>query len=265
VTRPEIDISSRYSDPQYIPLRNRIRVWRDELAGILEYWRMPEWRQSWGGPFNGQEFRQRLFTELCARVPFVAIVETGTYRGTTTRYFQRVTRLPIHSFETDSRNYGFALMQLMFLPDVHLHRCDSRTGLVQLATSGALPPGAVFFYLDAHGSRDLPLAQEIDLAFQYWPEAVVMIDDFAVPDDPGYSFDDWGPGKVLTLDYLYENGVRPSSVWFPRCPSAAETGSRCGCIVLARATEVIRRIDTANTLRRWTPDESQALSAAAAS
>ena len=26
-----------------------------------------------------------------------------------------------------------------------------------------------------------------------WPEAIVMIDDFAVPADPGYGFDDYGP------------------------------------------------------------------------
>jgi hypothetical protein len=257
------DISAWAPDSQYVAWRARIRVWLAERAGIWDYWRRPELRPGWGGPFNGQEFRQRLFLELCARVPFVAIVETGTYRGTTTKYFHRATRLPIHSFESDPRNYGFARAQLMFSPDVHLHRCDSRTGLVDLARSNTLPPGPVFFYLDAHGAGELPLAQEIDVALTQWREAVVMIDDFAVPDDPGYGFDDYGHGKTLTLDYLDDNALMPSAVWFPRCASMAETGFRRGCVVLARAADVIERLDKAATLRRWTHDEAQTSSARA--
>ena len=259
------EISLWFSDSQHVALRARMRAWLDERAGIWDYWRRPEWRLGWCGPFNGQEFRQRMFLELCARVPFVAIVETGTYRGTTTHYFHRATRLPIHSFESVPRNYGFARAQLMFSPDVHLHRCDSRIGLVQLARSNILPPGPVFFYLDAHGAGELPLAQEIDLVFAHWREAVVLIDDFAVPDDPGYGFDDYGPGKVLTLDYLVENSLLPSAIWFPRCASATETGYRRGCVVLTRAANLIRRIDAVRTLRRWAFDEAQTFAVRAAS
>jgi hypothetical protein len=219
---------------------------------MWDYWRRPEYRLGWAGPFNGQEFRQRLFTELCFRVPFVGIIETGTYRGTTTAYLHRATRLPIHSFELDPRNYGFARAHLWFLPDVHLYCCDSRAGLVYLAaTPKAFPSGPVFFYLDAHGFGDLPLADEIELALGHWPEAVVMIDDFAVPDEPGYGFDDYGPGKALTLTYLRESALPPSAVWFPKCGSTTETGFRRGCVVLTRASELIRRIDTMKTLRRW--------------
>jgi hypothetical protein len=250
---------TRSSCSQQSLLGDRIRAWRSEWAGIGDYWRRPEWRQGWGGPFNGQEFRQRLFIELCDRLPFVGIVETGTHRGTTTEYFRRATRLPIHSFELDPRNCGFARARLMFLRDVHLHRCESRTGLVDLATSNVLPPGPVFFYLDAHGSGDLPLAQEVELAFKHWREAVVMIDDFAVPDDPGYGFDDYGPGKALTLGYLGDSAAPPSAVWFPKCPSATETGFRRGCVVLARGTDLMRRIDTLKTLRRWAHDAPQTL------
>ena len=60
----------------------------------------------------------------------------------------------------------------------------------------------VFFYLDAHWNDDLPLADEIDIIFSRCPWAVVMIDDFEVPSDPGYQFDDYGPGKALVLGYI---------------------------------------------------------------
>jgi hypothetical protein len=56
----------------------------------------------------------------------------------------------------------------------------------------------ILFYLDAHWNDDLPLEEELELIFSVHPHAVVMIDDFQVPDDPGYQFDEYGPGKALT-------------------------------------------------------------------
>jgi hypothetical protein len=218
---------------------------------MLDYWRRPDWRASWGGPFNGQTFRQQLFLELCSQVRFVAVVETGTYRGTTTTYFRQTTRVPIHSFESKPRHYGFARARLWLARGVHLHHEDSRAGLVRLAAARALPPGPVFFYFDAHGQLDLPLSEEVDLALAHWSQAVVMIDDFAVPDDPGYAFDDYGPGKALTLAYLGRRIASPMAVWFPACASSAETGERRGCVVLTRDAALVALIDPMRTLRRW--------------
>ena len=236
----------------------RIRDWRAG-AGVWLAVRVGRWdcrlrphrRQAWSGPFNGQAFRQRMFAELTNRLGFVAIVETGTHHGTTTAHFRRTTELPIHSFEANPRAYGFAAEHLRDLPDLHLHFDDSRAGLRRLAAARALPPGRVFFYLDAHWLDELPLAEELVLAFRHWPEAVVMIDDFAVPDDPRYGFDDYGPGSALTLDYLAGHDIRPTGVWFPRSPASAETGARRGCVILAQAAGVVRDLDALHTLRRW--------------
>ena len=118
-------------------------------------------------------------------------------------------------------------------------------------TSNALPSGCVFFGSHAHGSGDLPLAEEIDLHSGTGRSGRDVVDDFAVPDDPGYSFDDYGAGKALTLGYLIANDVLPAGVWFPRCGSSAETGARRGCVVLAQAADVVRRIDALTTLHRW--------------
>jgi hypothetical protein len=230
---------------------DRARVWLAEHAGRWDHRLRVHPRDRWGGPFNGQEFRQRLFTEMAARIPFVAIIETGTDRGTTTAFFRRATNASIHSFEVNPRHYGFATARLRALPNLHLHCGDSRAGLRHLATSNALRRGSVFFYLDAHGCGDLPLAEEIDLAFRHWPEAVVMVDDFAVPDDPAYGFDDYGAGKALTLGYLIDNGVLPAGIWFPRCHSSAETGARRGAVVLAHAADVVRRLNALTMLRPW--------------
>jgi hypothetical protein len=228
------------------------RSWAQRWLGTFDYWLRPEWREPWGGPFNGQAFRQRLVAELCSGVAFAAIVETGTYRGSTTSHLSRTTRLPVHSFEADPRNHGFARARLWLARGVHLHRGDSRRGITALAGSLTRPKGPVFFYLDAHWEADLPLREEVALAFRHWDQAVIMIDDFAVPDDPGYGFDDEGAGQALTLAYLGPWAAPPTAVWFPACVSSAETGAQRGCVVLARDPEVIRWIDAVRTLRRWT-------------
>jgi len=230
----------------------RLPPWLAARLGELQYRHDAGWRGHWGAqPFNGQEARQAMVREMCARVRFAAAVETGTFRGSTSAFLHEVTGAPLHSFEADARRYGFARARLRHLAAVHLHCGDSRAGLERLAAERALPPGPVLFYLDAHGLGDMPLACEVEIAFRHWPEAVVMIDDFVVPDDPGYGFDRDGAGQALTLAYLDAQGSRPPGVWLPRCACADETGARRGCVVLARAPAMIDALDAVAGLRRW--------------
>ena len=64
-----------------------------------------------------------------------------------------------------------------------------------------------------------------------------MVDDFQVPFDAGYGYDDYGSGRVLTADYIEPivaaHGLR---VLYPSTPSVHETGERRGCVVLAKNT-----------------------------
>jgi hypothetical protein len=88
-----------------------------------------------------------------------------------------------------------------------------------------------FFYLDAHLEDDLPLREESEIIVDGWTRAVVLFDHFRVPDDPGYSFDDYDPGKVLNQQYL-----PPMVGWqiiYPAARASAETGVRRGscCLV----------------------------------
>ncbi len=81
-----------------------------------------------------------------------------------------------------------------------------------------------------------------------------LIDDFKVPNDEGYGFDDYGEGATLSLDYLLpleDLGVVP---YFPGSPSSLETGVCHGCVVLARHS---RLIDALENLRSLCPGEFQ--------
>jgi len=64
--------------------------------GWLEYRISLKSHERWGGPFNGQTYRRLLFDELVRRLKPAAIVETGTYIGTTTESMS-ATKLPVFS------------------------------------------------------------------------------------------------------------------------------------------------------------------------
>ena len=220
-----------------------------QTLGIVDCIRCPERAAGWG-PFNGQTARQALFVEIIANIRPHSIVETGTFLGMTTELMCQ-TGLPVFTIESNPRNYGFARARLWRRRNIQLFQGDSRAGLRRLFDGPlhALSARTVFFYLDAHWNDDLPLAEEIDIVFSRCPTAIVMIDDFEVPSDPGYGFDDYGPGKALVSSY-----IRPAisahqlGVFYPSTPSAADYPStamaaaglatsgrlRRGCVVLAK-------------------------------
>ena len=55
--------------------------------GVLDYYRFPDRGNTWGGPFNGQEIRKQIYIDIIRMVKPEAIIETGTYQGTTTKLF----------------------------------------------------------------------------------------------------------------------------------------------------------------------------------
>jgi hypothetical protein len=76
-----------------------------------------------------------------------------------------------------------------------------------------------------------------------------MIDDFAVPNDAGYGYDDYGPGRALVFDYIRSAlTMHQLQAFFPSTPSVADYPStpmaaaglvvpgrlRRGCVVLAK-------------------------------
>jgi len=74
-----------------------------------------------------------------------------------------------------------------------------------------------------------------------------MIDDFELPNDPGYGFDDYGPGKRLSLrDFELHRDSR-IACYIPARPSTQESGRRRGAIVLA-SRSLKSEADTVKTL-----------------
>jgi hypothetical protein len=195
------------------------------------------------GPMNGQRKRQQLVRELVGAVAFDEIVETGSYRGATTQFLHHVSGLPVHSAEVESRYYRCAAARCRPYVGIRLHDGDSRDMLRCLSERDGDP--TLFFYLDAHWQEDVPRYQELEIIEKRWRRAVVMVDDFHVPHDPGYAFTSYG-GVPLTTEYLPDlPGWR---AFYPAADSAEETGAVRGCIVLA-APDMAPAIDQVTLLR----------------
>ena len=196
------------------------------------------------GAFNGQKKRQELFHELVRLVAPKAIVETGTYRGTTTEYIAQSFSGPIYTCELDLRYFYQAWKKLSRFANVKIAHSDSRAFLDALLAD--LEDFPALFYLDAHWASDLPLAEELGLIFKDDRPKLVMIDDFRDPFDEGYGYDDYGPGKALDLHMIEFLRNRPVDVFFPTALSSEDTGHKRGCVVLASAgllspTPLLRR------------------------
>jgi predicted O-methyltransferase YrrM len=203
--------------------------------------------------FNGQKFRKAIFGELVRAFAFEAIVETGTYTGNTTGYMARKTGLPVYTCEVNRTYFSVARRRLEDVPNVTLRQSESCAFLRALAKDGVAAKRC-FIYLDAHWHEALPLAEEIDVICGSWKDFVVMVDDFQVPGDAGYGYDDYGKAGRLTIaDFapvVARGGLVP---FFPSLPSAQETGYKRGSVILARKGEASEILAGLKVLTRGTP------------
>jgi predicted O-methyltransferase YrrM len=223
------------------------KILSEELIGYYDYIRYPEYKNSWGGPFNGQKIRQQIFLQIIINFKFDKIVETGTYRGCTTEFMSKHFSSKIFTVESNKRSYGFSRLRFLFNNKIIVIQNDSRKFLNQIFNNANLKEKYIFIYLDAHWEDDLPLIEELQIIFNHSQNSIVMIDDFQVPNDKGYEYDDYGPGKRLTVELL--NEINNIYKFFPSQSSDKETGARRGSIVLTNSNDIKNRLLKLDTLK----------------
>ncbi|MFF1695533.1 hypothetical protein ACFVXC_18150 [Streptomyces sp. NPDC058257] len=203
----------------------------------------------WLEPFNGQRARQDMFRSLVSAVRPVALFESGSYRGASTRFLWQVSGRPVYTAEKNPSFARYVAREFRHVPDIKVLNRDSRDALRILHGGAHIPPSEPFLcYLDAHWNADLPLREEVAFILQKWPLSVIVIDDFKVPDDHDYGFDAYGRTE-LTVDYLGSSTLGASHVLWPSCPGREETGYRRGCVVLA-SPKVAATVSDLPELRR---------------
>lgn len=229
-------------------LRDARETWRRSRMAVNLLVRRTKYVPSDENGFNGQVVRKQIFRELMT-LRFDAIVETGTFMGSTTGYMSEISGLPVQSCEARRLFHLAAKSRLSRFHNIRLVQSDSRVFLERLAR-GATAKQKVFFYLDSHWYKDLPLKEEIDIIGKHWKACVIMIDDFRVPGDGEYTYDDYGPGRALSLD-LIEDVVKKHGLsrFVPRRPAAEETGAKRGCLILVTPGEFAERVSSMESLR----------------
>lgn len=184
--------------------------------------------------FNGQKARKEIYKFLCDAFHFEAMIETGTFTGNTTGYMAKLTGLPVTTCESNVVLAAVAKKRLAEFKHIDIHVTDSRDFLQTIIKTDIVSKRS-FVYLDAHGYADLPLKQEIEIICRNWQEFVIMIDDFKVPGDPGYGYDDYGKGQALSMEnfstVIHQNGL---VAFFPSTSSEKETGAKRGSVILAK-------------------------------
>jgi len=216
---------------------------------VIDYFRSPGLKNRVGGRFSGRGFRGGIFLELLDLLRPGAIIETGTYRGATTKFLHYSSGLPVYTVELDPRCYGYSKTRFILDQNIFCHLGDSRSFLKKILADDPLRRNDIFFYLDAHWGEDLPLQEEIEVIFRNCPRAVVMVDDFKVPGDDGYRYDTYKNGKSLTMELLDHLSSLELTFYFPSLRSELETGGKRGCAVIALSPEVKAKLEKASTLR----------------
>ena len=222
---------------------------RDRKSEATLFWSAVTGHESWAGmrePFNGQRARLSVMQSLVRDFRPDLFVETGTFIGSTTRFFCG-NGAPVFTAEIKRSFRLLALLRLGWDSDVTVLRIDSQQMLRQLASDGKGRRPLV--YLDAHWWSELPLARELDIVLGAWREVVVVVDDFRVEGDPGYAYDEYD-GRTLSLDDVSIPGGVVAA--FPAAPSTDETGARRGTLYLASgelASSVLGRLMDDGELR----------------
>jgi hypothetical protein len=199
---------------------------------------------------HGQPGRQTLTRAIAGALGPLTVIETGTYRGTTTQFLWDITGVPVWTAEINPRYAAFAKRRFQCNPQIHVVRSDPRAFLARLADDSRVSKEHTLFYLDAHWQKDLPLRDEVSIILHRWRHFVVMIDDFEVPDDDGYAFDDYGPRKRLTLSYLQLDAATNVVPLYPALRSRDEGGRRRGCVVITRPNQADHLLAHGVPLRR---------------
>ena len=247
------EMSVKVMSPLVSTAKNLLRPYYRPVKTIMEagyeYYFDAGSREPHGGPLNNQAHRQKMVKEILRLIEFQNILETGTHYGSSTNYFRNIFQGPVHSVEINPHYFWYNKFRFLNKREVKIWKSNSVDFLKKISKDRRCYSVPTFFYLDAHWHDYLPLRGELETIFAHWPDSVVMIDDFRVEEDPDYAYDDYGPGKVLSLDYLRSLRKFEFAIFFPSIPALEETGKRRGSVVLTSTPGYAEVLKSAESLR----------------
>jgi len=212
---------------------------KGKVRGAFDYYFLFRYyKNGVGGPFNNQKIRRSIFEDIFKSYEPDYIIETGTFRAITTSYFASLEpTTSVISSEISDRYHRFSSLRMRNVNNVNLIKEDSRAmlhGLVKNNTD--ILSKKCFFYLDAHWYNDLPLREEFEIITQHWNNFIIMVDDFEVPGDSSYTYDDYGGDKILNVDYLRRCNLSSNTSYFFPSDGLNESGAKRGCVIVVQGS-----------------------------
>lgn len=153
---------------------------------------------------------QKSFCLAVQTISATSIVETGTFMGYSTSFMaEKFPNIPIHTCEINRRHYLIAKKNLRKYPNVNVHFGESPKIMEKLIKDKALGERPLFF-LDAHWLDNWPLEDEMRLITHLLKKAVVMIDDFKIPERPEFIYDKYGK-KECSIELIAPHMLKKNS------------------------------------------------------
>lgn len=179
-------------------------------------------------PMNGQRNRLRTSFLLSEILKPDYAIESGSYLGTSTQYLASLVSTKTYSIEINQEFSSVAKARLK--EDIDANRIeiiDGNSAVQMPLILDRINPAAsnVLAYLDAHWLEHIPLLEEIQSLLNWGGNFIAVIDDFYIPGDPGYGFDQYENHRVDISHVPVSDEI---SVWIPSANSSTESGARRG-------------------------------------
>lgn len=152
--------------------------------------------------FHGDPFYQKIVPLIIEKYKATSFIETGTYLGHSSEFIAKLfPELPIYTTEVNDNFFELASKRLgkySTITPIKQHTLDFLHHTIGNQNLGERP----VFFIDAHWEHDWPLIGELEFIKARYPNAILVIDDMKIPNQPHFPYDNYGGDKVCDLEHI---------------------------------------------------------------
>lgn len=179
-------------------------------------------------PFNGDTFLQEKFISLRDEKNITTVIETGTYKGTTTKWLAENFRnvLTVEYNKTLFEEYDFD--EYPNITSWLGSSADLLPLMIKVAEFKIRDDENYLVFLDAHWYAN-PLQKELEAIAAAKKKPILVIHDFKNPFDDTMGYDQY-PEQGIVYDYNYVRDFLKNIGEYDTEFNKEATGARRGCL-----------------------------------
>lgn len=158
--------------------------------------------------YSGCKYSKKLVEAIIREYGVKNFVETGTYKGNTTRDVAGTfPDVLVQSVELSPKFHEHVSPTLTSFPNIKSFLWNS----VDFLKNVKLNDGPTLYYLDAHWGDQHPLPTELDvISKRALGNEIIVIDDFQVPNRP-FGYDTTDKGQIYCMSWI--EGILNENEW----------------------------------------------------